>query len=43
MKCCQNKNFEEMDTQFSTGKNAGFDYREEYSKIILNKILLWQY
>ena len=36
-----NVNFEEMDTESSTGKMMDFDYCKEYLRIISNKIL-WQ-
>ena len=42
MKCRRNMNFEEMDTEPSTGKNDGFCYFEEYLRSIPNKILSWQ-
>ena len=42
VKCRQNMNFEEMDTEPSTGKLMDFDYFEEYLTSIPNKILLWQ-
>ena len=42
MKCRRNMNFEEMDTEPSTGKNDGFCYFEEHLRSIPNKILLWQ-
>ena len=34
-------NFEEMDSEPSSGKIMGSDYCEEYLKSISNKILLW--
>ena len=40
VKCSGSVNFEEMDTEHSTGKMMDFDYCEEYLKSILNKILL---
>ena len=42
VKCRRNVNFEEMDTERSTGKMMDFDYCEEYLRSISNKILLWQ-
>ena len=42
VKCSRNMNFEEMDTELSTGKMMDFDYCEEYLRSISNKILLWQ-
>ena len=42
VKCCRNENFEEMDTECSTGKIIDFEYGEEYLRSTSNKILLWQ-
>ena len=42
VKCCRNVIFEEIDKP-STEKMMDFDYYEEYSRSISNKILLWQH
>ena len=41
VKCRRNVNFEEMDTERSTGEIMDFDYCEEYLRSLSNKILLW--
>ena len=42
VKCYRNVDFEEIDTECSTGKIMDFEYCEEYLKSTSNKILLWQ-
>ena len=37
VKCCWNVNFEEIDTEFSTGKMVDFDYSEKYLRSIYIK------